>query len=521
MLRPRCAWAAGILALLLLLAGLALQLAAVFPKLMEGLAEQVMEGERPALLETGPYTYREYRPMEDVDFLDNGTRVSALNPKTYVFQRDMSVGPESDQIRTVNIPAVTVMQKMRDSVVASVVAALMRSLGEGVFITRTVGELLWGYEDALLKAAHAFIPELDDHFGLFYKANGTSDGHYVFFSGAQDYRNFSRTGGTSDQCNMINGTNGAFYHSVYRPMEDVDFLDNGTRVSALNPKTYVFQRDMSVGPESDQIRTVNIPAVTVMQKMRDSVVASMVAALMRSLGEGVFITRTVGELLWGYEDALLKAAHAFIPELDDHFGLFYKANGTSDGHYVFFSGAQDYRNFSRCNMINGTNGAFYHSVVSKEETLYMFSSDLCRSLYALYVEEVTVKGIPAYRFVPPSQVFANHTLNPDNAGFCVPAGNCLGSGLLNVSGCKQGAPIIMSSPHFYQADEKYVRAVVGMRPNRERHQTTIDINPNVVVNIPFILIGLGVLLAVVFVAVVCRQKGPESSAAEREPLLVS
>lgn len=43
-------------------------------------------------------------------------------------------------------------------------------------------------------------------------------------------------------------------------MEDVDFLDNGTRVSALNPKTYVFQRDMSVGPESDRIRTVNIPA---------------------------------------------------------------------------------------------------------------------------------------------------------------------------------------------------------------------------------------------------------------------
>jgi len=35
----------------------------------------------------------------------------------------------------------------------------------------------------------------------------------------------------------------------------------------------------------------------------------------------------------------------------------------------------------------------------------------------------------------------------------------------------------MSSPHFYQADEQYVRAVVGMRPNRERHQTTIDINP--------------------------------------------
>lgn len=31
-----------------------------------------------------------------------------------------------------------------------------------------------------------------------------------------------------------------------------------------------------------------------------------------------------------------------------------------------------------CNMINGTNGASFHPVISKKERLYMFSSDLCR-----------------------------------------------------------------------------------------------------------------------------------------------
>lgn len=44
-------------------------------------------------------------------------------------------------------------------------------------------------------------------------------------------------------------------------MEEVTFLANGTRVAAVNPKTYIFQPEMSRGPESDRIRTVNIPAV--------------------------------------------------------------------------------------------------------------------------------------------------------------------------------------------------------------------------------------------------------------------
>ncbi|XP_045923056.1 lysosome membrane protein 2c [Micropterus dolomieu] len=393
---------------------------------------------------------------------------------------------------------------------------------------------------------------------------------------------------------------GPYTYREYRPMEQVHFQDNGTKVTAVNTKTYIFQLNMSRGPESDLIRTVNIPAMTVMEKFKDhSVVANVISAYMRGTGERLFTTRTVGELLWGYEDGLLKALRVVQPDLDDVFGLFYKNNASNDGEYVFFTGQQNSKDFARvdtwngesslnwwtsdeCNMINGTNGASFHPIVTKNETLYMFISDLCRSLYAKYEEDVTVKGIPGYRFSPPSKVFANMTVNPANAGFCVPAGNCLGSGLLNVSTCKQGAPIIMSSPHFYQADEKFVQDVFGMRPNKEQHQTLIDINPltgiilqaakrlqvnvfvekiptfsqtgnmrtvvfpvvylnesvviddssvlklkaigvkeNVVVNIPFMLIGLGIVLGGVFMFLMCRQKVPESTAGERQPLLSS
>ncbi|XP_054468024.1 lysosome membrane protein 2c [Anoplopoma fimbria] len=393
---------------------------------------------------------------------------------------------------------------------------------------------------------------------------------------------------------------GPYTYREYRPMEQVDFHDNGTKVASVNTKTYIFQRNMSRGPESELIRTVNIPAMTVMEQFKDNLImANLISSYMKGTGEGLFTTHTVGELLWGYEDGLLKALKTLKPDLDDVFGLFYKNNASNDGEYVFFTGQQNYKDFARvdtwnsestlswwtsdeCNMINGTNGASFHPVITKNETLYMFSSDLCRSLYALYEEDVTVKGIPGYRFSPPSEVFANKTLNPANAGFCVPADNCLGSGVLNVSPCKQGAPIIMSSPHFYQADEKYVQDVFGMKPQKEQHQTTIDIHPltgiilqaakrlqvnvfveqiptfsqtgnartvilpvvylnesvviddtsarklqkiiveqNVVVNIPFMLIGLGIILGGVFMFLMCRQKVPGSTEAERQPLISS
>ncbi len=32
-----------------------------------------------------------------------------------------------------------------------------------------------------------------------------------------------------------------------------------------------------------------------------------------------------------------------------------------------------------------------------------------------------------------------------------------------------GAPIVVSFPHFYQADEKYIKAIEGMNPNEEEH----------------------------------------------------
>lgn len=65
-----------------------------------------------------------------------------------------------------------------------------------------------------------------------------------------------------------------------------------------------------------------------------------------------------------------------------------------------------------------------------------------RSIHLGYVRDMEVKGIPAFRFAPPSDVLAPPDENPANAGFCVPAGDCLGKGVLKVSVCRQGKSVL-------------------------------------------------------------------------------
>uniref|UniRef100_A0A8C8RSC5 Scavenger receptor class B member 2 n=1 Tax=Pelusios castaneus TaxID=367368 RepID=A0A8C8RSC5_9SAUR len=386
---------------------------------------------------------------------------------------------------------------------------------------------------------------------------------------------------------------GPYTYREYRPRVNVHILDNGTRVSSVNPKTYVFEPEMSVGdPEVDRIRTINIPAVTVMEMTKSTPLRLPTELLLILYQEELFTTHTVHELLWGYKDKLLSALHHLRPEIDSYFGLFNKMNGTDDGEYVVLSGKTNYLNFSKilewrgkealewwttesCNMINGTDGSVFHPLISMDETIYVFSSDFCRSLYVTFERFVSVSGIPAYRFVPPAKVFANVSVNPDNAGFCVPAGNCHGSGVLNVSICKQGAPILLSAPHFYQADEKYIKDIKGMHPRKEDHETFLDINPltgilvqaakrlqinvlvrqltdfietgsvrtlvfpvvhvnesmlideasakklknvlfeaTLVTSIPFIIMALGILLGIGFIVLVCRPPGTKEQARE-------
>ena len=63
-----------------------------------------------------------------------------------------------------------------------------------------------------------------------------------------------------------------------------------------------------------------------------------------------------------------------------------------------------------------------------------------RSIYGKPEKSVKLlEDIEVLKFSPDEYFFANVSVNPNNAGFCTPADNCLPAGLLNLTNCLSGS----------------------------------------------------------------------------------
>lgn len=75
-----------------------------------------------------------------------------------------------------------------------------------------------------------------------------------------------------------------------------------------------------------------------------------VSMLMGSMGIGVFMNRTVHEVLWGFKDPLLSKVHSMKPEVDEYFGLMYNVRICS---FIIFSAVVSLKRDIKCSL-NGS-----------------------------------------------------------------------------------------------------------------------------------------------------------------------
>ncbi|KAM6986271.1 platelet glycoprotein 4 [Aplochiton taeniatus] len=275
------------------------------------------------------------------------------------------------------------------------------------------------------------------------------------------------------------------YKTRYLPKVNITSNDNHT-VSFLLPAGAIFEPSMSVGPEEDNITSLNL-AVAGSYSLFPKALHIILDGLIKRNNASLFQYRSVKDLLWGYKD----------PMLSSTVGLFVPYNGTYDGYYTLFTGKDDvskvgyidrwqgerevsYWNNTYCNMINGSDASSFPPFVDKKKPLQFFTSDICRSVSVVYTETKDLMGISVYRYTLPASTLASPTVNPDNMCYCtdlVVTKNCTRAGVLGVGACRGGVPVYISLPHFLDGSPEMTQDVLGLSPSKEHHVTYLDVEP--------------------------------------------
>lgn len=315
---------------------------------------------------------------------------------------------------------------------------------------------------------------------------------------------------------------GCLSYREYPVKYDIQFDDDDRKVLYYNNKSYVYDEETSDLAENDTVVVPNILLFTLMNT--DGVPLLIEGKVNEMFGSGIyeqvnaaspFYEVEVGNLIWGTEPnellVYLKEHSTAMARLipSTYFSL--QVNNTNDGLYEIYTGKghdNDNRGniimwndltaltywdggntSSTCNMINGTDGTIYPIDLSKNERLYIFNTQICRSIFLVSDGDEKIDGVSTTRFYAPKEVFELDF--EDNVCFC-PDGElseCLPDGLMDASTCYQeiiaqqlglsaelSISVIVSSPEFLYANESTIATINGFNPNQEEHETVINLD---------------------------------------------
>lgn len=228
--------------------------------------------------------------------------------------------------------------------------------------------------------------------------------------------------------------------------------------------------------------------------------------ILRQFKSKLYITRTVRELLFdGYYDTLLTALktipakYGIVVPPFNKFGWFVDRNEsiTYDGQFEMYAGQTtqfahmgsltkwNYSNKTRfyrddCSSVKGTSGELWPMDMEPKSDISLFITDLCRPLTLTYQENHQRYDIVGSRWVGDYRVFDNGERYAPNKCFCPDKKqSCpeLPTGVHDMSECRYEAPLFASFPHFYMADESYVKSISGVKPNQSLHEFSISLEP--------------------------------------------
>ncbi|RWS18908.1 lysosome membrane protein 2-like protein, partial [Leptotrombidium deliense] len=117
-------------------------------------------------------------------------------------------------------------------------------------------------------------------------------------------------------------------------------------------------------------------------------------------------------------------------------------------------------NSKTCNQIKGTDGTMFPPFISKETVLEAFVPFLNRSIHFNYESESHIHGLKTLKFQLPTDLFHNSKSKDHISCYCVNKDTCTVDGVYDLSKCNNGVPLLISMPHFLDADSNLQNSVL-------------------------------------------------------------
>lgn len=143
------------------------------------------------------------------------------------------------------------------------------------------------------------------------------------------------------------------------------------------------------------------------------------------------------------------------------------------------------KNNDTCKRVAGTDSTIYKPRIAENEELEIFNTDICRTVKLIYKNsDESYQGIKGYRYEASPTLFRPATILPEDDCYCTKAtkdisgkDNCYLDGAFDFKPCL-GAPILVTQPHFLNADQHYRDGVEGLNPDASKHNIYLLVEPN-------------------------------------------
>lgn len=260
-----------------------------------------------------------------------------------------------------------------------------------------------------------------------------------------------------------------------------------------------------------------LKAIPVAPKVFSPFLYSVISGVLISHGHNLFLRTTPRQLLLGHKINIFDTMSSMVEPLsvfgikkedlvpveelpNNAFGILNGKNGTKNGPFEMYTGLRDQSKYGyllsyksepkqfkfpdeKCDIIYGTDGAQFPPFRSKRDKLPIFTPDLCRTLWLTYSEETEFKGIPVWKMKLDSRMFQSPQVNPSNKCYCMHwkrrPDRCSVGGTIDLGGCLNGAPLILSAPHFLDTNPPLYEQVSGLKPDRSKHEFSLMFEPRI------------------------------------------